>query len=93
MDNTASAGSSKKLIVLANWWIFVVIAVPLTILTLYVWWVFTGLQATGFHPQWWRSIIAIKLRRSPLRTLPADEENNLSSDSKVGTVNIAGENS
>jgi hypothetical protein len=91
VDNSASTGSSKKLIVLANWWIFVVISVPLTILTLYVWWVFTGFQATGTRPQWWRMITRIKLRLSLIRTPPADEENNLNSASKVTTVDIAGE--
>lgn len=88
VDTNTSPGSSRKLIVLANWWIFVVISVPLTIVTLYIWWVFTGLQATGKYPRWLERIATLSPRFFPMRSLPTDEENNVEPVSTTNTIDV-----
>ncbi|ERF72332.1 hypothetical protein EPUS_06088 [Endocarpon pusillum Z07020] len=86
VDNTTSAGSSRNLIILANWWIFVAISVPLTVLTFYVWWVFAGLQATGKYPPWWRKIARMKLIFRARTTSQTDEENGIDPVSTAATI-------
>jgi hypothetical protein len=91
VDTDTSSGSSRKLIVLPNWWIFVVISVPLTIMTLYVWWIFTSLQATGTYPRWLERIAKLSPRLFPMRSLPTDEENNVEPVNTTNTIDVDSE--
>jgi hypothetical protein len=91
VDNDSSPGSSGKLIVLANWWIFVVISLPLTIATLYTWWFFTSIQATGRYPSWWVRIARRKLSVRPNQTPIPDEENSVDPVSTPTTMDAATE--
>jgi hypothetical protein len=46
--------NSVRLTVTSNWWIFLAASLPLTIVTLYVWWFYVQKQVTGLYPGWWR---------------------------------------
>ena len=48
-------GVSGGIYVTHDWWIFVASSVPLTILTLYIWWVWSRIQAYQTYPWWWLS--------------------------------------
>lgn len=91
VDNSSLTGPSRKLVVLANWWIFVVISVPLTIVTLYIWWFFTCLQANGTYPRWWEIIAGMKLSIRSNRPLIRDEEDNTGSISTETIMDNSGE--
>jgi hypothetical protein len=94
VDNNSLTGSSRKLIVLPNWWILVVIAVPLTIVTMYIWWVFTSVHEDGTYPGWWQRIAKLKLGLSLKRSHPTDEESNVdpvSMTSNDCVIDVAGE--
>jgi Mg2+ and Co2+ transporter CorA len=36
-----------------DWWLLVVTSLPLTLLTFYVWWVWSEISAHGNYPSWW----------------------------------------
>jgi hypothetical protein len=50
--------------VLADWWIFIVVTLPLTAITLYIWWIWTRIKTHGEYPWWLRA----------LRALPRDHQ-------------------
>jgi hypothetical protein len=45
--------TSNRIFVTQDWWILFVTAIPLTILTLYVWWVWSRIKASKTYPFWW----------------------------------------
>jgi uncharacterized membrane protein YwaF len=53
VDSQTSPGGSSHLVVSNEWWILVAVAVPLTLLTLYIWYVWMRIQAYGKYPWWW----------------------------------------
>ena len=89
VDNNDVAGSSRKLIVLPNWWILVVIAVPLTIVTMYIWWVLTTVKEDRTYPSWWQRFAIWKLGASLKKKVPADEESNIDPFRTPSTINAA----
>lgn len=50
VTTASSPGGANHIVVLSDWWIFVVVSVPLTIITLYIWWVWTRMKTHGRHP-------------------------------------------
>lgn len=48
-----SPGMSNHVVVSSDWWIFVAASVPLTLFTLYTWWVWTRIKAYNRYPLWW----------------------------------------
>jgi hypothetical protein len=48
-----SAGKPNHVVVSGDWWIFVAASLPLTLLTLYTWWVWTRIKAYNSYPFWW----------------------------------------
>ena len=48
-----SPGTSNHVVVSGDWWIFVAASVPLTLFTLYTWWVWTRIKAYNRYPLWW----------------------------------------
>ena len=51
------SGRSGHLVVTSNWWVLVAVAVPLTLITLYIWWFCVEKQAYGRYPKWFRMIL------------------------------------
>jgi hypothetical protein len=49
----AASGDQGHIAVSNDWWIFPAVFVPLTILTLFVWYVWMRIQAYQIHPFWW----------------------------------------
>ena len=49
----AASGDQGHIAVSNDWWIFPAAFVPLTILTLYIWYVWMRIQAYQIHPFWW----------------------------------------
>lgn len=49
----AASGDSGHIVISSDWWILVAASVPLTILTLYIWYVWMRIKAHGIHPFWW----------------------------------------
>lgn len=48
-----STNGNQNIVVLGDWWIFLASSVPLTLLTLYIWWVWMRIQAYRIYPWWW----------------------------------------
>lgn len=54
--NSVSSPTAPAHISVSNdWWIFVAASLPLTLLTLYIWFFWTRIQAYGKYPWWWLS--------------------------------------
>jgi hypothetical protein len=53
VNSVPASGGSAHIVISSDWWIFIVASVPLTILTLYIWYVWMRIQAHGIHPFWW----------------------------------------
>ena len=53
--STSFVGNSSNgnITVSSDWWIFAASSVPLTVLTLYIWWVWMRIQAHEIYPWWW----------------------------------------
>lgn len=47
-------GPPNHIAVSNDWWIFMAVSVPLTVLTLYVWYAWKEHQADGKYPPWWK---------------------------------------
>ena len=45
--------TSNRIYVTQDWWILFVTAIPLTVLTLYVWRVWSKIKASKIYPSWW----------------------------------------
>lgn len=61
VNSETSSGGGSYIVVSNEWWILVASAVPLTLLTLYIWYVWMRIQAYGKYPWWW------KRRRNAIR--------------------------
>jgi Mg2+ and Co2+ transporter CorA len=61
------AGKAAHIVVSGDWWIFVAASLPLTMLTFYIWLVWTRIQAHGDYPLWWR-LFRCKHQTSSLRS-------------------------
>ena len=62
--------SSNRIFVTKDWWILFVVAIPLTGLTIYVWWVWARIKAKRRYPFWW-SLLGLKKEK------PTDERGEL----------------
>ena len=45
---------SSLLVVASNWWIFLAGAIPLTGVTIYLWWFYVQREVHGDYPFWWQ---------------------------------------
>ncbi|KIX10395.1 uncharacterized protein Z518_01477 [Rhinocladiella mackenziei CBS 650.93] len=48
--------TSNTIIITNDWWILLVVAAPLTILTLYAWWIWMRVKAYSIYPSWWKYV-------------------------------------
>jgi Mg2+ and Co2+ transporter CorA len=53
VNSEPASGVGAHITVSSDWWIFAVVSVPLTLLTLYVWLVWMRIQAYDRYPSWW----------------------------------------
>jgi Mg2+ and Co2+ transporter CorA len=53
VSKVTPANGSSYLSISGDWWIFVASSVPLTLITLYTWYVWKEIQAKGNFPCWW----------------------------------------
>lgn len=53
VNSQTSPGMTNHVVVSSDWWIFVAASVPLTLFTLYTWWVWTRIKAYNRYPLWW----------------------------------------
>jgi hypothetical protein len=56
VNQVPTADQSVRLTVTSNWWIFLAASLPLTAVTLYIWWFYVQKQAYGHYPSWWNSV-------------------------------------
>jgi Mg2+ and Co2+ transporter CorA len=62
----AASGDPGHIAISKDWWILVAASVPLTILTLYIWYVWMRIQTHGIRPFWWphkRGIVDVEHAR------------------------------
>ena len=52
-----TAGDQDHIFVTRDWWILLVTSLPLTALTIYIWWVWSNIQAYARYPWWWRYLL------------------------------------
>ncbi|KEF55188.1 uncharacterized protein A1O9_08842, partial [Exophiala aquamarina CBS 119918] len=71
---TSRANGSSEIALTKDWWISIVIALPLTGVTLYVWWFYVQKQVDGQYPRWWMKLseCAGRLRGRPRTGLQHD---------------------
>ena len=48
-----TAASGNGIFVTGDWWILLASSLPLTLLTLYVWWIWSSIKASQTYPWWW----------------------------------------
>ncbi|KIW68634.1 hypothetical protein PV04_04568 [Phialophora macrospora] len=66
--NTATRPDGSFLLVVAsNWWIFVAGTLPLTGITIYIWWFYVQKEIHGQYPAWWRMLQSKFLALVPAR--------------------------
>lgn len=53
VNSVPTSGESAHIVISSDWWIFIAVSVPLTMLTLYIWYVWMRIQAYGTRPFWW----------------------------------------
>ncbi len=53
VNSEPASGIAAHIVVSNDWWIFVAAAIPLTMVTLYVWLVWMRIQAYRRYPWWW----------------------------------------
>jgi Mg2+ and Co2+ transporter CorA len=53
VNSVPASGESAHIVISNDWWILFAAAVPLTMLTLYIWYVWMRIQAHGIRPFWW----------------------------------------
>jgi hypothetical protein len=53
VNSEPASGVGAHITVSSDWWIFAVVSIPLTLLTLYVWLVWMRIQAYDRYPSWW----------------------------------------
>ncbi|KIW64562.1 hypothetical protein PV04_09487 [Phialophora macrospora] len=58
---TTSASGSGHISVTGDWWILLAASVPLTVLTIYIWLVWTRMQANPRRQAWWNYVLGIHL--------------------------------
>jgi Mg2+ and Co2+ transporter CorA len=61
VNTTTSPDGSGRIIVYGDWWILPAVSIPLTLITLYVWLVWTGIQANPSNQPWWWYVVGIRL--------------------------------
>ncbi len=65
VSTTGGSDGAGSIIVSSDWWILVAVSIPLTLITIYVWMVWTRIQANGRPWSWFTfSILAFKLRQN-----------------------------
>jgi hypothetical protein len=58
---TTSASGAGNITVTGDWWILLAASVPLTVLTIYIWLVWTRMQASPRRQAWWKYVLGIHL--------------------------------
>ena len=74
-----TAASNNEIFVTQDWWILLATSLPLTIVTLYVWHVWSGIRRTGTYPIWWprrvtRHGLVAKAQKESFDSSPRDAE-------------------
>jgi hypothetical protein len=81
VTESSSNGGSGHISVLGDWWIFVVVTLPLTAITLYVWWTWSRIKTHGKYPWWLRTRRAKPSHKKP----PLDHDLERGSEKAPGT--------
>jgi hypothetical protein len=58
VGTNSSPGGAVHISVLSDWWIFAVVSLPLTAVTLYIWWIWTRIKTHEEYPWWLRVLRA-----------------------------------
>ena len=53
VNSEPASGENAHIVISSDWWIFLAASVPLTMFTLYIWYVWIRIQAYGIRPFWW----------------------------------------
>ncbi|KAK5326535.1 hypothetical protein LTR93_003397 [Exophiala xenobiotica] len=61
VNSTTSANGFGNITVTDDWWILFAASVPLTLLTIYIWLVWTRIQANPHRQAWWKYVLEIML--------------------------------
>jgi Mg2+ and Co2+ transporter CorA len=61
VNTTTSPDGSGSIIVYGDWWILLAVSIPLTLITIYVWLVWTRIQANPSNQPWWWYVVGIHL--------------------------------
>jgi Mg2+ and Co2+ transporter CorA len=78
-----TSGSSNRIFVTDDWWILVASAVPLTLITLYVWWIWSRIKAYNQFPWWWpRTVRGSRTHQN--RTF-SEKSRNIAPQEDIGT--------
>jgi Mg2+ and Co2+ transporter CorA len=61
VNPATSPNGSGSIIVSSDWWILLAVSIPLTLVTIYIWLVWTRIQANPSNQPWWWYIVGIRL--------------------------------
>ncbi|KIW17263.1 hypothetical protein PV08_04454 [Exophiala spinifera] len=75
VSSTTSADGLEKISVTGDWWILLAASVPLTLLTIYIWLVWTRIQANAHSQVWWKYMFGIHLFSRAVSDASLDSEN------------------
>jgi len=73
VNTKTSPGGSDHVVISGDWWILLTAALPLTLLTLYTWRVWTQIKAHNKYPFWWNFGIGRCLATSASETQPEEK--------------------
>ncbi|KAK5458208.1 hypothetical protein LTS15_004288 [Exophiala xenobiotica] len=75
VNSTTSANGFGNITVTGDWWILFAASVPLTLLTIYIWLVWTRIQANPHRQAWWKYVLGIHLFRNETENRTCDHAN------------------
>ena len=61
VETKTSPDGSGNIIVYGDWWILPAVSIPLTLITIYIWLVWTRIQANPRNQPWWWYVVGIRL--------------------------------
>ncbi|KAK5467372.1 hypothetical protein LTS15_000344 [Exophiala xenobiotica] len=78
------SATADHIYVTRDWWILLACGVPLTLLTLYVWWVWSRIQAYRIWPWWW--FRGLRRQEQPDRTILIEDAKTCTHGSRNPTI-------
>jgi Mg2+ and Co2+ transporter CorA len=82
VNSVTNSDGSGYIIVYGDWWILLAVSIPLTLITLHIWRVWTKIQADNRHP-WWCYILGVDYFRRGSNAALSNEKTGYATNSRT----------